>query len=205
MSNDVFTLFSTAHISRDEYMNWLHQLNAVMIPEEGGPYDARLSKDVRHVWVFLQDDKWFDLTLAELEDEPEVHANIRQLLGGEPKSAIELAANAVRGSKILVVQFTALCAEHYPCVVEQAAGHALFSARELLELRNAGKGFDGSTWETAHSRSPSWNTRIIEEANKHEDEKKRALQHEDPHDDKVKALTGFDAEEHDEAEGPEKY
>jgi hypothetical protein len=157
MSNDVFTLFSTAHISREEYMSWLHQLNAVMIPEEGGPYDARLSKDVRHVWVFLQDEKWFGLTMAECEDQPEVLANIRQLLGGEPQSAIELAANAVVGSKILAVQFAALCAEHYPCVVEQAAGHAIFPAHEVLELRDEGMGFDGFTWETADPEySFSW-------------------------------------------------
>jgi hypothetical protein len=149
MSNDVFTLYSTAHISREEYTSWLHQLNAVMIPEEGGPYDARLSKDVRHVWVFLQDEKWFGLTMAEFEDKPEMLANIRQLLGGEPQSAIELAANDVVGSKILAVQFAALCAERYPCVVEQAAGHAIFSAQKLLKYRDAGMGFDGFTWETA--------------------------------------------------------
>jgi hypothetical protein len=157
MSNDVFTLFSTAHISRKEYMSWLHQLNAVMIPEEGGPYDARLSKDVHHVWVFLQDEKWFGLTMTEFEDKPEVLANIRQLLGGEPQSAIELAANPIRGSKILAVQFAALCAERYPCVVEQAAGHAVFPAHEVLSLRDAGMGFDGYTWETADTeRSFSW-------------------------------------------------
>jgi hypothetical protein len=154
MSNDVFTLFSTAHISRKEYMSWLHQLNAVMIPEEGGPYDARLSKDVHHVWIFLQDEKWFGLTMTEFKDKPEILTNIRQLLGGEPQSAIELAANAVRGSKILAVQFAALCAERYPCVVEQAAGHALFPAHEVLSLRDAGMGFDGFTWETADPDRP---------------------------------------------------
>ena len=176
MAKHGFTLYSTAHISREEYTSWLHQLNAVLIPEEGGPYDARLSKDVRHVWVFLQDEKWFGLTMGEFEDQPEMLANIRQLLGGEPQSAIELAANDVVGSKILAVQFAALCAEHYSCVVEQAAGHAIFSAQELLKLRDAGMGFDGFTWEKAARCRPSvWNTRIIEEENRREEAKKRVV------------------------------
>ena len=46
MAKHGFTLYSTARIEREEYMGWLHQLNAVMIPEEGGTYDARLSKDI---------------------------------------------------------------------------------------------------------------------------------------------------------------
>src|SRR5215469_9342708 len=96
MSADVFTLFSTAHLSREEYTSWLHQLNAVMIPEEDDPYDARLSKDVRHVWISLVEGEWFDLTLAEFEDAPEVLEEMHQILGGEPRSAIELAANNAR-------------------------------------------------------------------------------------------------------------
>ncbi len=176
MSNDVFTLFSPTQISRREYTGWLHRLNAAMVPEEGGPYDARLSKDICHVWVFLQDEKWFGLTMAEFEDQPEMLANIRQLLGGEPQSAIELAANDVVGSKILAVQFAALCAEHYPCLVYQHAGQAIFSAQELLKLRDAGMGFDGSTWEkAARYRPPVWNTRIIEEENRHEEARKRVV------------------------------
>jgi hypothetical protein len=79
------------------------------------------------------------------------------VIGGEPQSAIELAANDIVGSKILAVQFAALCAERYPCVVEQADGHALFPAHEVLELRDAGMGFDGFTWETADPEySFSW-------------------------------------------------
>ena len=147
MSKNGFTLFSTAHISSDEYTDWLHQLNAVMRPD--GTYDARLSKDVRHVWISLLNEEWFEMTIAEFEDQPEVLVNICQLLGGEPRSAIVLIANGVRGSQILAVQFAALCAERYPCVVEQAAGHAIFPAHEVLSLRDAGMGFDGSTWETA--------------------------------------------------------
>jgi hypothetical protein len=157
MSTDTFVVYSTEHISREEYMGWLHQLNAVMIPEEGGAYDARLSKDIRHVWISLLEGKWFDMDMAEFEDQPELLANICQLLGGEPRSAIVLDANDVRGSKILAVQFAALCAEHCPCVVLQAAGQALFSAQEVLELRGAGMGFDGFTWETADPAwSPPW-------------------------------------------------
>jgi hypothetical protein len=155
MSTDTFVLYSTANISRDEYNGWLQQLNAVMKPD--GTYDARLSKDVRHVWIVLLEGKWFEIDMAEFRDEPEVLAEIRQLIGGEPRSAIVLDANNVRGSQILAVQFTALCAEHYPCVVYQAAGSALFSGHEVLELRDAGKGFDGSTWETADpTRTFSW-------------------------------------------------
>ncbi len=151
MAKDTFTLFSTARISLDEYTNWLRQLNAVITPDS--PEDARLSKDTRHVWVSLLNQEWFDMTIAEFEDQPEVLANICQLLGGEPQSAIVLIANGVRGSKILAVQFAALCAEHYPCVVLQAAGQAIFPAQEVLELRDAGMGFDGFTWETA---DPAW-------------------------------------------------
>jgi hypothetical protein len=157
MAKHGFTLFSTVPISRDEYVGWLHQLNAVMIPEQGGAYDARLSKDVRHVWVSLLEEKWFDMTMATFEDEPEVFANICELLDGEPRSAIALTTNDVEGSQILAVQFAALCAEHYPCVVLQSAGQAIFPAHEVLELRDAGMGFDGSTWETADPRrSSSW-------------------------------------------------
>src|SRR5579859_7560932 len=154
MSTDTFVLYSTAHISRDEYNGWLHQLNAVMKPNISGTYDARLSKDVCHVWIILLEGKWFDMDMAEFKDEPEVFANICQLIGGEPKSAIVLDADNVDGSQILAVQFTALCAEHYPCVVYQAAGSALFSGNEVLELRDAGMGFDGSTWETADPERP---------------------------------------------------
>jgi hypothetical protein len=147
MAKDSFTLFSTAHISPGEYADWLHRLNAVITPNS--PEDARLSKDVRHVWISLLNEEWFEMTIAEFEDQPEVLANICQLLGGEPRSAIVLIANGVRGSKILAVQFAALCAERYPCVVLQSAGQALFPAHEVLSLRDAGMGFDGSTWETA--------------------------------------------------------
>ncbi len=149
MAKHGFTLFSTAHISRDEYMGWLRQLNAVMIPEQGGAYDARLSKDVCHVWISLLEGKWFDMTMATFEDEPEVFADICELLNGEPQSAIVLTANDVVGSQILAVQFAALCAEHYPCVVLQAAGQAIFPVHEVLSLRDEGMGFDGFTWETA--------------------------------------------------------
>jgi hypothetical protein len=177
MSTDGFTLYSTVHISREEYMNWLHQLNAVLIPEEGGAYDARLSKDVRHVWISLLEQQWFDMTMVVLEEDlPEVLAKICQLLGGEPRSAIVLTANDVEGSQILAVQFAALCAEHYSCVVMQSAGQGLFSAQEVLELRDMGMGFDGSTWATAQTTFFDWNARIIEEAQQLEDAKKRAQQ-----------------------------
>jgi hypothetical protein len=97
------------------------------------------------------------MTLAEFEDQPRVLAKIRRLLGGEPRSAIVLIANGVVGSKILAVEFAALCAEHYPCVVLQSAGHAIFSAQKLLKYRDAGMGFDGFTWETADPEySPPW-------------------------------------------------
>lgn len=154
MSTDTFVLYSTAHISQDEYNGWLRQLNAVMIPEEGGAYDARLSKDIRHVWISLLEKEWFDIGMASFEDQPEILAGICQLLGGEPRSAIVLVANDIRGSKILAVQFAALCAERYPCVVLQSAGNVLFPAHEVLELRDAGMGFDGYTWETAGSKRP---------------------------------------------------
>src|SRR5579859_334222 len=151
MSGDGFTLFSTAHISRNEYTGWLHRLNAVMLSEEGRAFDARLSKDVRHVWIYLLEKEEFDETMREMEEEVEEIATVRRLLGGEPQSAIVLLANDARGSKILAVQFAAVCAEHYPCVVYLETGHALYSAQELLQLRDAGMGFDGSTWEkTAH-------------------------------------------------------
>src|SRR5579859_7070990 len=157
MSTDTFVLYSTAHISRDEYNGWLHQLNAVMKPNISGTYDARLSKDVCHVWIVLVEGKWLEMDMAELKGQPEVLAEIRQLIGGDHRSAIVLDANDVVGSKILAAQFTALCAEHYPCVVIQAAGQALFPAHEVLELRDAGMGFDGFTWETADpTRSFSW-------------------------------------------------
>jgi hypothetical protein len=157
MSTDTFVLYSTAHISRDEYNGWLHQLNAVMKPDSSGAYDARLSKDVRHVWVSLLEGKWFEMDMAEFKGQPEVLANICQLIGGDPRSAVVLDANPVRGSKILAVQFAALCAEHYPCVVLQAAGNALFPRHEVLKLRDAGMGFDGYTWETADpTRSFTW-------------------------------------------------
>lgn len=154
MSTDTFILYSTTHISREEYIGWLHQLDAVMIPEEGGAYDARLSKDTRHVWVSLLEGKWFEMDMADFKGRPEVLAKIRHLIGGEPRSAIVLDANKVRGSKILAVQFTALCAERYPCVVLQTVGDVLFPAHEVLELRDAGMGFDGFTWETADPEHP---------------------------------------------------
>jgi hypothetical protein len=155
MAKDTFTLFSTARISLDEYTDWLHQLNAVITPDS--PEDARLSKDVRHVWISLLDEEWFDMTLAEFADQPEVLAKICQLLGGEPQSAIVLIANGVRGSKILAVQFAALCAEHYPCVVLQTVGNVVYSREKLFKYRDAGMGFDGFTWETAErGHSFSW-------------------------------------------------
>src|SRR5690349_18911844 len=152
MSTDTFVVYSTANISREEYIGWLHQLDAVMIPEEGGVYDARLSKDTRHVWVSLLDKKWFEMYMAEFVDRPKVLTKIRKLIGGEPRSAILLDANKVRGSKILAVQFAALCVERYPGVVLQSAGNALIPAHKVLELHEAGMGFDGSTWETANRR-----------------------------------------------------
>jgi hypothetical protein len=157
MSQDGFTLYSTARISHEEYMGWLYQLNAVMIPEEGGAFDARLSKDTCHVWTYLLEEDELDADIREMEEVPEVLVEIRQVLSGEPRSAIALVTSDVVGSKILAVQFAALCAEHYPCVVLQAAGNALFPAHEVLELRDAGMGFDGFTWETADPAwSPPW-------------------------------------------------
>src|SRR5579859_3977723 len=131
MSKDSFTLFAAAPISRDEYNGWLHQLNAVMIPEEEGPYDARLSKDVCHIWISLLEGKWFNIALGELEEEAE---RLCQFLSCPPKSAIVLTANDAKGSQILAVQFAALCAEQYPCLVYQHAGKVIYSAQELLEL-----------------------------------------------------------------------
>jgi len=164
MSTDTFVVYSTARIARDEYTGWLHQVNAVMIPEKGGAYDARLSKDIHHIWISLLEGKWFDMGMKEFEDEPEVLANICKLLGGEPRSAIVLDANKVEGSQILAVQFAALCAERYPCVVLQAAGQAIFPAQEVLELRDTGMGFDGFTWETADlAYSFSWGDLEIRE------------------------------------------
>ena len=97
------------------------------------------------------------MDMAEFKDEPEVLVKIRQLIGGEPRSAIVLGANDIRGSKILAVQFAALCAERYPCVVYQADTQVLVPAHEVLSLRDAGKGFDGYTWETAEpGLSFSW-------------------------------------------------
>jgi len=159
MSQDGFTLYSAMPISREEYLGWLRQLNAVLIPEEGGAFDARLSKDVRHVWTYLLDEEELDMDIREREeDSPEVLAKIYQILGGKPKSAIVLVANNAEGSKILAVEFAALCAEYYSCVVEQSAGQALYPAQKLLKYRDAGMGFDGSTWETADPARPilSW-------------------------------------------------
>lgn len=204
MAKHGFTLYSTAQISREEYTGWLHQLNAVMIPEKGGIYDARLSKDVHHVWISLLEENCFDMTSPEFEDSPEVFANICQLLGGVPRSAIVLTANDAEGSQILAVQFAALCTEHYPCAVLQSAGQAIFSAQTLLKFRDAGMGFDGSTWETAHSRSPVWTTRIIAEVNKQEEAKKRTRQYEEVYDYRVKTSAGFDTGEQVEADGHEK-
>src|SRR5215472_15205280 len=122
MSTNGFTHFSTAHLARDEYNGWLHQLNAVTKPDISGTYDARLSKDVCHVWISLLEKKWFEMTTAALmEDQPEVFVNLCELLDGEPQSAIVLSANDEEGSEILAVQFAGLCAEHYPCVVLESA------------------------------------------------------------------------------------
>lgn len=157
MSTDTFVVYSTAHISREEYTGWLHQLNAVMTPEEGEVYDARLSKDVRHVWISLLEGEWFEMDMAESKGQPEIFAKICRLLGGEPRSAIVLDTSDAIGSKILAVQFAALCAEHYPCVVLQASGNAVYSRQKLLKYRDAGMGFDGFTWETAdRGYSISW-------------------------------------------------
>jgi len=155
MSTDTFILYSTAHIVRDEYNGWLQQLNAVMKPESSGAYDARISaKEIYHVWVSLLEGKWFEMDMADFNGRPKVLAKIRQLIGGEPRSAIVLDANKVRGSKILAVQFAALCAERYSCVVLQTVGDVLFPAQRVLELRDAGMGFDGFTWETADPERP---------------------------------------------------
>ena len=51
-------------------------------------------------------------------------------------------------------RIAALCAERYPCVVLQAAGEVLFSVQRVLDLRDAGMGFDGFTWETADPEHP---------------------------------------------------
>jgi hypothetical protein len=178
MSTDTFVLYSTVDISQDEYNSWLHQLNAVMKPDTDGTYDARLSKDTRHVWVSLLDEEWFEMYMAEFEDEPEVLEEIRQIIGGEPGSAIVLDANNAEGSQILVVQFAALCAERYPCVVYQTAGQALYTAQDVLQLRDAGMSFDGYTWETADPDRVSWDTRIVEEVKRREEAKKQVPQNE---------------------------
>jgi len=164
MSQDGFTLYSTAYISYEEYMGWLYQLNAVLIPEEGGAFDARISKDIHHVWTYLFREDDLDRDMEEMAEVPGVLVKIRQVLGGEPKSAVALATNKVVGSKILAVEFAALCADHYPCVVLQTVGDVIYSRQELLKYRDAGMGFDGFTWETANSPHPlSWNIPWIRE------------------------------------------
>lgn len=149
MSQDGFTLYSTASISHEEYMSWLRQLNAVLIPEEEGAFDARISKDIHHLWTYLFREDDLDRDMEEMEEVPGVLVKIRQVLGGEPKSAIALSTNKVVGSKILAVQFAALCADRYPCVVLQAVGNVVYSRQKLFKYRDAGMGFDGFTWETA--------------------------------------------------------
>ena len=77
MSQDGFTLYSTAHISCEEYMSWLHQLNAVLIPEEGGAFDARIStKDIYHIWTYLFREDDLDRDMEEI--------NSKRNLPGKP-------------------------------------------------------------------------------------------------------------------------
>jgi hypothetical protein len=90
-----------------------------------------------------------DYCNALADRQEKVLAKIRQLIGGEPRSAIVLDTSDAIGSKILAVEFAALCADHYPCVVLQTVGNVIYPRQKLLKYRDAGMGFDGFTWETA--------------------------------------------------------
>lgn len=83
------------------------------------------------------------------------------------------------------------------CVVLQAAGQALFSRQDLLTYRDAGMGFDGSTWANADSRAPSsWLTRLLQiEDDDEDDESEDALQFEEVHHYRIKPPMESDGEE----------
>ncbi len=129
-----FALVSSAEIKHKEYVTLLHEAGAVMTPDDAD-YDARISRDKLHVWIHLNN------ASLETELEGDDLERMAHILGGRPQTYIQLYATKGRESQQLVLEFACLCAQRYPCVVDDNMGK-VFSSEELFELRDTGKVFD---------------------------------------------------------------
>ena len=117
-------LFSTAAITSDAF--------SVVLASMGGSLDAncisqgRVSRDKRHVWLFLQSK---DLTTLPKE----ILDPVTRALGGIPRTNIVLETSRYPGSVEVALEVARAFAERWPVVMHnlQVPGR-VFSQQELL-------------------------------------------------------------------------
>ena len=145
--SDPYSLFSTADISRNEYAQFLQEMNAIDVSATANHiYDASIDEGAGSFYVRL--DKGEDIeNRALIEYEDEQRQNLYTLLGGEPKTHMRFEVGKNHESQAVAVKFVAMIAEQYPCVVLSYINHSYYTADQLLDLRNHGLGFDGFNWK----------------------------------------------------------
>lgn len=137
-----FTLFTTANISLEEYQNILKHIGAIPLPEsEPGFYDARLSRETRHLWMRLMTGKLFDLAL--MESDYEIDEVIR-LLEGKPATAIQLDLSDDGASLNILADVVPYIGQLYPSVVVDETGE-IRQPEDFVGL--AQPGYDGYRWD----------------------------------------------------------
>jgi hypothetical protein len=143
-----FTLFTTAKISQEEYQNILKHIGAVALPESvSTAYDARLSRETRHLRMCLMTGELFDLALMESSDD-EIN-EITRLLGGKPATAIQLDLSDHRASLNILADVVPYIGQHYRSVVADETGE-IRQPEDFVRL--AQPGYDGYFWNQKHQR-----------------------------------------------------
>src|SRR5690348_15693997 len=137
-----FTLFTTAKISLEEYQNILKHIGAVPRPElVPGFYDARLSREARHLRMCLMTGEWFNLALMDLDYEIN---EVIQLLGGKPATAIQLDLSDHEAALNILADVVPYIARHYRSVVIDETGE-IRQPEDFVAL--AEPGYDGYHWD----------------------------------------------------------
>jgi hypothetical protein len=132
-------LHSSAAIPRDELVAFLFQ-NGVERMGHSPSLDYRLGRGDAYVLFELDSDEHYP--------DPADEALIESRLGGPPQTSFLIYISRNEGSDQLAMDFVALFAQRWPCVLDNLSGLArqVYSPQEVQVLREEGRGLD----EEAH-------------------------------------------------------
>ena len=135
-----FAILSSEKISYDFYMSILHEMKARM-HEPGDVYDALIATETGNFETRFYTEKDIKNFMELLEEED--ITEIQTALSGEPKSCVKMSVNDVGDSEVLAVRFAASFIEKYPCVVFSYFSEGIYTAEQVLALRDQEQDFVG--------------------------------------------------------------